>query len=149
MPIDYTDILGYFRGGPRGWNLKVFGLRRTQEAMFRNAQRVKADSGLKRAWIYIGPEMLEYVRSVTHKWTGTLAASHRLDTKIEGKNLRGLLYIAPGAINPITGIPASKYGPIEEERGGGHAFWEITYKKFKRRVGMKFMDHIYDSMETE
>lgn len=146
---DWMDVLGSFRGGPRGWNLKVFGLRRTQDAMLRNAQRVKANSGLKRAWIYVGPEMLEYVRNITHKWTGTLAASHRLKTEVSGNTLRGLLYIDPGAINPITGIPAAKYGPIEEARGGSHAFYTRTFKKFDRRVGRKFMDYILDSMETE
>lgn len=146
---EWLEALGNFRGGPRGWNLKVFGLKRTQDAMLRNAQRVKAESGLKRAWLYVGPEMLDYARKITHKWTGALAASHRLSTTIDGDHLRGLLYIDENAQNPITGIRTEVYGPVEHARGGSHAFYERTFDHFKRRVESKFMDYVLKDLETE
>jgi hypothetical protein len=54
----------------------------------------------------------------THVLTGALRASHRI--VLQG--LEGRVYIDPGSVNPKGDRPA-QYGPVEEARGGSHAFY--------------------------
>ena len=63
---------------------------------------------------------------LTHKDTGALKASHRM--QIGG--LRGRVYIDPGAAKPRSGQRTAEYGPYEHQRGGEHAFYARTVSEF-------------------
>lgn len=53
---------------------------------------------------------------------GSLRASHRVGVN----GLRGMVFIDPDAVNPITGNKPSEYGVYEHRRGFPHNFYERT-----------------------
>ena len=63
-----------------------------------------------------------YMQSIVHIDTGTLHDAIR--TRIDNRGL-GEVFIDPSATNP-TGQRAAMYGPIENARGGAHAFFDRT-----------------------
>lgn len=72
-----------------------------------------------------------YAVGITHVDTGALRASHRM--RLERRRRRGMIYIDPDAINPRGQRPAV-YGPVEEKRGGSHAFYRRTVDEAAGRV---------------
>jgi len=75
----------------------------------------------------------------THVITGSLRASHRMN--IEAKGMRGVISIDPRTVNPRSRQKPVEYGPIEHERGGSHAFYELAVEKHGESV-LKKMDDI-------
>ena len=134
--------VGPFRGGARGWNLRVINLGRVQRALLQTIEAFAAEHGLARATRFIGADMLEYAANITHKWTGTLAASHRLQFTTGLGQVRGTLHVDPGAVNPITGKRAEMYAFYEHRRGGSHAFYERTFAEFNRDRGLRYMSYM-------
>ncbi len=64
----------------------------------------------------------KYLKSIVHIDTGTLHDAIR--TRINNSGI-GELFIDPNATNP-SGVRAALYGPIENARGGDHAFFDRT-----------------------
>lgn len=75
----------------------------------------------------------------THVITGSLRGSHRI--AIEDKGMRGAIFIDPRTVNPRTRQKPVEYGPTEHERGGSHAFYDLTVEKHGDQV-LKEMDDI-------
>jgi len=55
----------------------------------------------------------------THKVTGALAGSHRI--QLRGNS--GSVFLDPNARNPHSRALTSVYGIVEHKRGGSHAFY--------------------------
>lgn len=100
-------------------------IRGIQEAQAKNIQRMAAlrPSGPFGQLIHGALTTLHrLMTAITHVRTGALRASERMD--FEG--LRGRIFLDPGARNPDSGVLTSEYGPIENARGGEHAFFDRT-----------------------
>jgi hypothetical protein len=103
------------------------GITGLQEALYDNQKRIAAlrpSSAYGRAIRDVTVRLQRYAIGITHVWPdkgGGLRASHRMEVK----ELRGRIYIDPGAVNP-RGQKPSIYGPYEEARGGSHAFYNRT-----------------------
>lgn len=78
-------------------------------------------------------------KAITHVDTGTLKASEAV-FPYHYRNMDAI-EIAPGFINPIHGLPSTYYGPIEEQRGGSHAFMFLTYMHWKPIAGARFRSY--------
>lgn len=72
-----------------------------------------------------------YAIDITHRDTGALAGSHRVD--VQGH--QGRIFLDPSASNPRSRQLVSRYGAFEHERGGDHAFYERTANEADRFVG--------------
>ena len=107
-------------------NITITGIQEAQAANLRAIHAAKPDGDLATAVMIGGAELHRYAVYITHVDTGALRASHRLRwaglARIE-------IYLDPSAVNPRTGERTSDYGPVEELRGGEHAFYERTYEE--------------------
>jgi hypothetical protein len=83
-------------------------------------------------------------KSVVHVDTGTLKTSLGSQYGV-GRNMDAVV-IQPGFVNPKHGLESVVYGPIEEQRGGSHAFMAITYSLERPRAGMRFYSHLLRSL---
>jgi len=102
--------------------ITIRGIQEAQRANLRIIAAVKPSGKLGQAVRNV--TILAHRGSVarTHVITGTLRASHRMDLS----NARGVVFIDPSAVNPVSHIRAEKYGPVEHARGGSHAFYGRT-----------------------
>src|SRR5512145_1695553 len=101
----------------------IKGLQEAQAANKRQIAATRPSGTLGRAVLYATTKLHRYAVAITHVWVykgGGLRASQRM--KLEQGGLRGRIYIDPSAVNP-RGQKPSIYGPIEEARGGSHAFY--------------------------
>lgn len=106
----------------------IRGLQEAQRANAEMIAAVKPSGGLGRAVQYGTIEAHRIAVTFTHVQTGSLRASHRMN--VAGR--RGEIYIDPTAVNPRTGNKPSDYGPVEEGRGGLHAFYGRTVNEYPR-----------------
>jgi hypothetical protein len=99
-------------------------MRRLSEAI---APQGQSDIAVRAA----GLEVLRYSSSITHRLTGALSVSHMMELPRPGM---AVITPDPSAINPLGHRPAI-YGPIEEARGGSHAFYRRTLDEDLARIG--------------
>jgi hypothetical protein len=129
-------------GRGRGWNLFVINARRTQKKFIRMARNFE-DLVFEGAYRPDADEALAYAAAITHIWSGMLSASHRVrykkDKTLGGNEWFAEIYIDRTRRNPWTGKLAAFYGPIEHARGGSHAFYERTMKRYGGAVGRKHL----------
>lgn len=106
-------------------NLTIRGLQETQAKNLRRIARLEPGGEfgtmIRNTTVYTHSEAVK----VTHVDTGTLRASHRMQIT----NVRGLVFIDPSAVNPRSGAKPVDYGPVEEARGGSHAFYTIARQR--------------------
>lgn len=102
----------------------ITGIQQAQRAMLKTLAAVKPSGGLGRALQYMTAEAHRFLVAVTHVDTGAYRGSQipRQETPS-----RYRIYINPSTTNPRTGARPSRYGPVEEARGGSHAAYERTY----------------------
>ncbi len=133
---------------PRGWALKVYGFERTMRALAKGeeATAVTWQRTIDRRIKPVGLEMLEYASKITHRITGTLASAYRLTYAITGEAAFGTLSIAEDVVNPVSGQRPVEYGVYEHARGGDHAFFERTFKKFERRAATRYMNFVLQDL---
>lgn len=74
-----------------------------------------------------------YAVSITHVLTGSLRASHRMAVS----GLQGRISLDPRARNPRSRQRTAVYGPVEEARGGEHAFYRRTVAEAGRKIGQE------------
>jgi len=104
-----------------------------QEAQRWNARAIAAlrpSGALGRAVQWGTAAAHRYAVSITHVDTGALRASHRM--AVSGAT--GRIYLDKTARNPRTRQLTSVYGPIEEKRGGTHAFYRRTAVEAGRKI---------------
>ena len=98
-----------------------------QEALHDNQKRIaelRPTGAYGRVIKRVTTRLQRYAIAITHVWPdrgGGLRASHRMEVT----ELQGRIYIDPEAVNP-RGDKPSMYGPLEEKRGGAHAFYSRT-----------------------
>lgn len=109
----------------------IQGLQEAQRGMARTIATMKPGSDFDEAIRFGTMAGFQYAVSITHVDTGALRASHRM--KLE-RGSKGIIYIDPNAVRPATGTMAgrarpSQYGPVENARGGEHAFYARVPKE--------------------
>lgn len=65
--------------------------------------------------------------AVSHVDTGALKSSHLQEVAAHGHDTEGRVYINTHTANPRHRVPVRKYGPVEHDRGGSHAFYERAF----------------------
>ena len=103
--------------------VSIKGLQEAQQSNQRRIAALRPSSALGRGVQFMGLEGLRVAISVTHVDSGALKAAHRLELDLDVP--RAQIEIDPGATAPDGGRPA-EYGPVEEARGGDHAFYSIV-----------------------
>jgi len=101
--------------------MTIKGIQEAQQANEHNIAQLKPSGSFGQMVRDVTTYVHRYAVTITHVVSGALRASHRMDVT----SLRGTIYIDPAAVNPKGGRPAD-YGPIEEARGGEHAFYHRT-----------------------
>lgn len=101
--------------------MNIEGLREAQEALRRAERYVSGAEGMQRVIGEASMRAHRYAVGITHVDTGALKNAHRMRLA----RTHAEIYIDPGARNEHGGRPA-QYGPIEESRGGSHAFYRRT-----------------------
>ena len=117
----------------------ITGIQEAQAANIRLMAEVRPQSGLGRAVQYAISDLNRYAVSITHVDTGALRASHRQRWMGEA---RAQLYLDPGARNPRTGALTSRYGPVENARGGAHAFYQRTYDERGEKAATRALMYV-------
>lgn len=121
-------------------HITVLGLQELQAANAKLMEAVSPQGGLGEAVKQATLLLHRYAVRITHRVTGTLAASHMMDFASGGvqtywRGIRfksmatGVIYINPMAINPVSGEKPENYGPVEHARGGSHAFYARTLQE--------------------
>jgi hypothetical protein len=105
-------------------NAWIEGGQEAQEAMEHEIANLKPEGGFGKLLQQILVDLHRYAVSITHVITGTLRAAQTMELDLD--SLRGQIFLAEGAENPLTGQMAAGYGFIEEMRGGEHAFYDLT-----------------------
>jgi hypothetical protein len=100
----------------------IKGLQEAQRAMLKLLAAVKPEGQMGRAVYFMATQAHRYAVSVTHRLTGALANSHMI---VRQGMAQYLIHISDSATNPHGGKP-SEYGPVEHQRGEGHAFYNRT-----------------------
>jgi len=113
--------------------MTIKGIQRAQAANNRALAAVQPRGGLGRAVQWGIAEAQRYAVAITHVDTGALRASHRTRFEQRRRWARGRMMIDASSVNPHGGRP-SLYGPIEHDRGGGHAFYERTQRERGKRI---------------
>lgn len=105
----------------------IKGIQQAQQANLRLMRAIKPQNGLGRGAYKATFSLHRYAVSVTHVDTGALKASHRIGQLGPAKYR---IYIDPASKNPRTGELPSIYGITEHRRGGEHAFYEISMRRY-------------------
>ena len=102
----------------------IRGLQEIQAANARALAAVKPSGAFGRCIQYVTLGAQRVAAAVSHVDTGAMRSSHlaRLALNIG----RGYIYLSPTARNPRSGRAVSEYGVYEHNRGGSHAFYDIT-----------------------
>lgn len=108
--------------------MTIQGLQEAQQANIKVIAAVKPSGGLGRAVQYGTIEAHRIAVSLTHVQTGALRASQRMQVI----SARGIVFIDPSAVNPRHKARPAVYGPVEEARGGEHAFYARTVDQYDR-----------------
>lgn len=117
---------------------QVRGYQALQRANIEMMQAISPRGGLGEAVKQATMFLHKYSVRVTHRITGTLAASHVMDFASGGletfwkgirfrSNAIGVIHISPLTRNPVTGERPVEYGPKEHRRGGVHSFYKRTF----------------------
>jgi hypothetical protein len=110
--------------------LSITGIQEAQTANNRLIAAVRPTGAAGRAVKYGTVEAARVAGIITHRDTGALATSHRM----QYAGLRGRVYLDPTAANPRSHALTSVYGPIEHARGGQHAYYQRTSDEHGQRI---------------
>ena len=110
-------------------DVTIRGIQEAQRANLEVIKNLQPGGAFGRAIQYGTIEAHRYAVSITHVQTGALRASHRMEVS----GLEGRIFIDPTSENPRGGRPEI-YGPIEEARGGEHAFYARTEAEAGYRI---------------
>lgn len=124
----------------------IQGLQEAQQANQQAIAAVSPRGGLGRAVQAATVEAQRYAISITHVGRyrrgggfvggGALRASHRMSVEPGSRTgARGMVYLDPGAVNPLTHQRPAQYGPFEHKRGYPHNFYERTVNERGAHIG--------------
>lgn len=77
----------------------------------------------------------------THIDTAALKMSHRIDFGYTSREAEGNVYVSD-ITNPKHHLSTLLYGPIEDDRGGDHAFYGLIYNNESERVANEASVHM-------
>lgn len=119
--------------------IEVRGAEALQRAILQTLEAVSPFGTLGEAAKQATLFLARYAKNVTHVDTGMLQASHIVEfqsghlVSFTGIPFRetavGRVFINPVTRNPVHGEPPADYGIVEHDRGGPHAFYEITFRQ--------------------
>jgi len=112
----------------------IHGIQALQTANVKMIHALKPSNALGRAVRWATTAVHRYVVRITHVDTSALRRSHQMSYRESHNKARGIVDINPYTRNPKHGIPPRKYGPVEHQRGGSHAFYERTYYEAGPRI---------------
>jgi hypothetical protein len=110
----------------------ISGLQEAQAANLRDIQAVSPSGGLGRAVQMVALDAHRYELTLTHVDTGALRASERVEAMGAA---RWEIYIDPSARNPRSAGLVSSYAEVENDRGGSHAYADLTFNQAEMFVG--------------
>jgi len=118
----------------RGWN----------KAVFENLKFIHELRPSNR----IGKGVLAAVKLVhrmavanTHVDTSALKHSHRIDFGYSSNQAEGNVYVSD-VTNPKHALSTLLYGPIEDDRGGDHAFYGLIFNNESERIAKEAEIHM-------
>jgi hypothetical protein len=104
----------------------VQGYAELQAALDKVAAAVKPSGALGEGVKRTTQRLYKHAIGITHVDTGTLASSHRWQYAEESGSPRGVVFVEDSLRNPKSKQAVGRYAPIEEGRGGQHAFYART-----------------------
>lgn len=120
----------------------IEGLQKAQQQNQRRIAALKPTGVFGEAIRYATAELQRFAIAATHVDTGALKSSHMME--VDG--LRGRIFLSPGAVNPQGQRPAV-YGVYEHDRGGSHAFYELTVADHGQQVTSRAVEKIRAAVE--
>lgn len=135
-----------------GIRVTIQGLQEAQAANQQMLAAVSENGARGRAVRGATLDAQRYAISITHvgrywrgrRWIGggTLRASHR----VQAQGGRGMVYIDPDAVNPLTHQQPSVYGIYEHRRGYPHNFYERTIDERGDRIAADALNEIRSAL---
>lgn len=125
------------------YSMKIQGFQEAMEAMLKATAAIKPTGAMGAAVKEALFMVQAYASKISHIWTSTLKRSHL----IQYDGASGFVYPSPYNINPLSKKPPSFYGPIEESKGGDHAFYGQTVSQrgqaILNKTGQSIMEELY------
>lgn len=109
------------------FSIEISNIQDLQRRYLEMVYQVRPENALGRAVKRVILQSHRAAVQVTHVDTGALRASHIVDLVIRAREIVGTLYISRDTVNPKHGERPFKYGIVEHERGGSHAFYHRTF----------------------
>ncbi len=119
--------------------MTIEGLQAAQQDNLRMVAALQPGSGLGQAVQVATTHLHRAAVANTHVDTGALRASHRMDFTF-GDEPEGVIHIDEAGRNPRSGQRTAIYGPAEENRGGEHAFYGMTFDQEAETAGQMGVD---------
>lgn len=119
-------------------DMTIRGIQEAQRWNLRAIAALRPSGALGRAIQWGTAAAHRFAVSVTHVITGSLRASHRMAVS----GVQGRVYLDTRAKNPRTGQRTAVYGPIEEARGGEHAFYGRTAREAGPRIARGMAERV-------
>jgi len=110
----------------QGWNKAV-----TENLIFINDLR--PSTGIGRGILAAVKLVHRMAVANTHVDTHALKHSHRIDFGYASNKAEGNVYVSD-ITNPKHSLSTLLYGPIEDARGGDHAFYGLIYHNESERI---------------
>ncbi len=111
-----------------------------QESLLAEILVLAGEDMEKQTEAYLGAELALYAGEITPFWTGTLATSHIVSDLGD----MAFVHINPASINPITGDPATAYGPDVHAESPYRAF----YDRAVTELGPELLDQVEEEYAT-
>ncbi len=111
-------------------DMTIKGIQEAQRWNLRAIAALRPSGALGRAIQWGTAAGHRYAVSITHVITGALRASHRMSVS----STQGRIFLDPSARNPRSRQRTAVYGPVEERRGGEHAFYRRTVTEAGPRI---------------
>lgn len=87
-------------------------------------------------------DLAELARPITHVDTGALQSSHTSTAYRTRSGVIGEVFPDPRTMNPRTGKSVKTYAIHEHNRGGEHAFYDMSVRNFGPRIESQIVSQV-------
>ena len=115
-------------------SLTITGIQELQKANAEMMRAISPRGALGKAIKEGTQEAHRYAQVITHVDTGAWKGSHRMGFREATTSARGVVYIDPSSVNPVSNIRPAVYASGWEEWGGEMAVYERTVNERGERI---------------
>lgn len=123
------------------WGIQVQGWNRAVIENLEFINHIRPSTGIGKGILAAIKLVHRMAVANTHVDTSALVHSHRIDFSYTAREAEGTVYVSD-ITNPKHSLSTLIYGPIEDARGGDHAFYGLIYREESDRIVDEVATHM-------